>query len=190
MTEKKIPPLFGKYDVDDIVIEDRGLARYMNLDSRQIHQHARHANRRFKKANLSIIERLINNLMRTGPYTGKKMKAITVAKDAFEIIHKKTDENPIQVLVRAIENSAPREEATRLFLSGIYVPQAVDTAPLRRLDIALRNLGKGAISTSSGSKRSVEEALADEIMKASNDDPSSFAVNKKVEKERIAKSAR
>lgn len=190
MPEKKIPPLFDKYDADDIVIEDRGLARYMNLDSRQIHQHARHANRRFKKANLSIIERLINNLMRTGPYTGKKMKAINVVREAFAIIHEKTDENPIQVLVRAIENSAPREEATRLFLSGIYVPQAVDTAPLRRLDIALRNLGKGAIETSSGSTRSVEEALANELMTAANDDPSSYAVNKKVQKEQVAKSAR
>ena len=190
MVLETIPLLFEKYDVANLIIRDQGLARYINLESKQIHQHARHANRRFKKANLSIIERLINNMMRTERYTGKKTKAMKLVQEAFDIIHKKTDDNPIQVFVQAIENSAPREETTRLFLSGIYVPQAVDSAPLRRLDIALRNLSKGANSASMGSKKSIEQCLAEEIMKAAEDDPASFAVNKKGEVERIAKSAR
>jgi len=187
---ENLPPLFGKYEVSNIVIEDKGLARYMNLDTRKLHQHARHANRRFKKANLSIIERLINNMMRTERYTGKKTKAYNIVKGAFEIIHQKTKENPVQIFVKAIENAAPREETTRLFLSGIYIPQAVDSAPLRRLDIALRNICRGATSSTMGNKKSIESCLADEIIKAYKDDPSSFAVSKKGEMERIAKSAR
>jgi len=187
---ENLPPLFGKYDVTEVVIEDRGLARYMNLDTRKLHQHARHANRRFKKANLSIIERLINNMMRTERYTGKKTKAYRVVETAFDIIHKKTKENPVQIFIKAIENAAPREETTRLFLSVIYVPQAVDSAPLRRLDIALRNICRGATSSTMGNKKSIEDCLADEIIKAYKDDPSSFAVSKKGEIERIAKSAR
>jgi len=162
----------------------------MNLDTRKLHQHARHANRRFKKANLSIIERLINKMMRTERYTGKKTKAYKVVESAFDIIHQKTKENPVQIFVKAIENAAPREETTRLFLSGIYIPQAVDSSPLRRLDIALRNICRGATSSTMGNKKSVEACLADEIIKAYKDDPSSFAVNKKGEMERIAKSAR
>ena len=163
----------------------------MNLETRCIHQHARHANRRFKKANLSIIERLINNMMRTERYTGKKTKAINVVRGAFDFIHdKKKGENPVQVFIQAIENSAPREEITRLFLSGIHIPQAVDSSPLRRLDIALRNMSKGANSASLGSKKPIEQCLAEEIMKAAEDDPNSFAVSKKGEVERIAKSAR
>jgi len=185
-----MPPLFGKYDVSNLVIRDKGLAKYINLDTKKLHQHARHANKRFKKANLSLIERLINNMMRTERYTGKKIKAYNVVKNAFDIIHKKTKENPVQILIQAIENAAPREETTRLFLSGIYVPQAVDSAPLRRLDTALRNICRGAVSKTMKNKLSIEECLADEIIKASKDDPGSFAVMKKGEVERIAKSAR
>ncbi len=182
--------LFGKYDVDNIVVNDKGLATYMNLRADKLHTHGRHANRRFKKARLNLIERLVNNMMRTERYTGKKSKAIRVVKEAFDIIAKRTKENPVQVLVRAIENAAPREETTRLFLSGIYVPQAVDSAPLRRLDIALRNMCKGAVSKTMKNRKSIAECLADEIIAASRDETASFAINKKLEIERIAQSAR
>ncbi len=182
--------LFGKYEIGEIVIRDKGLAQYINLDVKKLHTHGRHANKRFKKANLSIIERLTNNLMRTEKYNGKKMKALKVVKESLDIIHQRTKENPLQILVRAIENSAPREETTRLFLSGIYVPQAVDSAPLRRLDIALRNLCKGAVNKTFKNKKSIAECLADEIIHAANDDAASFAVSKKLEIERIAQSAR
>ncbi len=182
--------LFGKYEVENIVIRDRGLAQYINLDPKRLHTHGRHANKRFKKANLSLIERLANNMMRTEKYTGKKSKALKVIREAFDIINKRTKENPLQVLVRAIENSAPREETTRLFLSGIYVPQAVDSAPLRRLDIALRNLCVGAINKTFKNRKSIAECLADEIIHAANDDAASYAVSKKLEIERIAQSAR
>ncbi len=182
--------LFGKYDVDNIEIQDKGLAQYMNLRADKLHTHGRHANRRFKKARLSLIERLANNMMRTERYTGKKTKAIKVIREAFDIINKRTTENPLQVLVRAIENAAPREETTRLFLSGIYVPQAVDSAPLRRLDIALRNICKGAVSKTMKNRKSIAECLAEEIIAASKDETASFAINKKLEIERIAQSAR
>lgn len=182
--------LFGKYDVENIVIRDMGLRQYINLDTKKLHTHGKHGNKRFKKASLSLIERLANNMMRTERYTGKKSKALNTIKKSFEIIEKRTKENPVQILIKAIENAAPREETTRLFLSGIYVPQAVDSATLRRLDIALRNICRGAISKTFRNKKSIAECLADEIIHASNDDASSFAVSKKLEIERIAQSAR
>ncbi|MBC7081374.1 MAG: 30S ribosomal protein S7 [Thermoplasmatales archaeon] len=182
--------LFGKYSLEDVVITDKGLAPYINLYADKLHTHGRHANRRFKKSNLSLIERFINNMMKTEKYTGKKLKAMKVVEEAFDIIHKKTKKNPVQVLIKAIENSAPREETTRLFLSGIYVPQAVDSAPLRRLDVALRNICLGAVNKTFKNKKRIEECLADEIISASNDDASSFAISKKLEVERIAESAR
>jgi small subunit ribosomal protein S7 len=182
--------LFGKYDIENIVINDRGLASYINLDVDYFHTHGRHANRRFKKANLSLIERLANNLMRTEQYSGKKTKALQAIRESFEIIEKKTKDNPVQVLIRAIENAAPREETTRLFLSGIYVPMAVDSAPLRRLDVVLRNICRGAVSKTFKSKKSLATCLAEEIINAAKDDAASFAVNKMLEIERIAQSAR
>lgn len=182
--------LFGKYEMDNIIIRDKGLERYIRLNEKKLHTHGKHANRRFKKANLSLIERLANDLMRTEQYNGKKTKAMQVIKQSFIFIEKKTKENPVQILIRALENAAPREETTRLFLSGIYVPMAVDSSPLRRLDIVLRNICKGAVSKTFKNKKSIAECLAEEIINASKDDAASFAVNKMLEIERIAKSAR
>jgi small subunit ribosomal protein S7 len=128
--------------------------------------------------------------MRTGRYQGKKSKSYKVVKDAFSIIEKRTKSNPIQVLVDAIENVAPREETTRLIYGGISVPKSVDIAPARRLDIAIRNICIGAISATRKNKKSMAECLAIEIINASRNDMTSFAMMKKDEVERIAVSAR
>lgn len=50
-------------------------------------------------------------------------------QEAFDIINKKTGQNPIQVLVNAVSNAGPREETVRLKYGGIAVPKSVDTAP-------------------------------------------------------------
>jgi small subunit ribosomal protein S7 len=176
--------------MDKIKVEDKGLERYINLDSENIYLGAVFANKMFAKSKVPLVERLINNLMRTENYNGKKNSAYKVVKSSFEIIEKRTKSNPIQVLVNAIENSAPKEETTRLRFGGISVPKAVDTAPQRRLDIALRNICKGVVNTSHKNKKGVEICLAEEIIKASKNDPSSFAVAKKNDIERVAKSAR
>ncbi|MEM2444307.1 MAG: 30S ribosomal protein S7, partial [Sulfolobales archaeon] len=113
-----------------------------------------------------------------------------IVKMAFELVHLKTGENPIQVLVRAIENVAPREETTRIMYGGIIYHVAVDVSPQRRVDIALKNLVDGAKSASFRSQKSIEECLADELVAAASNDPKSYAVAKKEEVERIALSSR
>ena len=112
------------------------------------------------------------------------------APPKFEIIATKTKKNPVQVLVEALENAAPREEITRLQFGGISVPKAVDVSPSRRLDIALRNIAKGTVDSSFKNKKPVEECLADELILASKADMNSFSVAKKEELERVASSAR
>ncbi len=183
--------VFGKYSTAEVVIEDAGLAKYIGLTSTIIpHSGGKHANRWFGKSNLSIVERLINNIMRTEKYTGKKLKAYKVVSDAFDIIAQKTKGNPIQALVEALQHAAPREEVTRLQFGGISVPKAVDISPQRRLDIAIRNLCSGVVAASTKNKKSIENCLADEIMLAAKGDITSFSVAKKEETERVAQSAR
>ncbi|MCJ7517846.1 MAG: 30S ribosomal protein S7 [Methanomassiliicoccales archaeon] len=183
--------LFGKYEMTDIAIRDGGLAKYMDLTPTAVpHSGGKHANRWFGKAKVSIVERLINNMMRTENFTGKKLKAYRAVKEAFGIIAEKTKKNPVQVLVAALENAAPREEITRLQFGGISVPKAVDISPSRRLDIAIRNITKGAVQASFKGKKSIEECLADELVLASKGDMNSFSVAKKEELERVASSAR
>ncbi|KQM12388.1 30S ribosomal protein S7 [Methanomassiliicoccales archaeon RumEn M1] len=183
--------LFGKYEMTGIGIRDGGLAKYIDLTPVSVpHTGGKHANRAFAKSKMSIVERLVNSMMRTEVYTGKKSKTIKVVRDAFEIVAAKTNKNPVQVLVEALENAAPREEITRLQFGGISVPKAVDISPARRLDIALRNIARGTVDASFKNKKSAEECLADELILASKGDMNSFSVAKKEELERVAQSAR
>jgi small subunit ribosomal protein S7 len=190
-----IPPdklkLFDRYDMSDIVVSDAGLARYINLDPVIVpHTGARHANRPFAKSKMNIVERLVNNMMRNENYTGKKTKTYRAVMQAFEIIESKTKKNPVQVFIDALENTTPREEVTRLKYGGVSVPKAVDISSSRRLDIALRNICKGAINASYKNTKPIEICLANEIIQAAKGDMNSFAVSKKEETERVAGSAR
>ena len=197
MAEKKVQscsmhffPSLEKYNADDVKVDDQGLERYINLDTENIYLGAVSANKMFAKSKIPVVERLINNIMRTKKYTGKKIKAYKIVRSSFDIIDKKTKKNPLQVLVNAIQNAAPKEEATRLRFGGILVPKAVDTSPQRRLDIAIRNISNGSVNTSHKNKKRMEQCLAEEIMKAADNDLNSFAVSKKNDMERVAKSAR
>ena len=189
------PPLkeelvFGRYNVRDVIVEDPGLSKMINLDPTYVpHSSARHANKPFSKSKISIVERLINSLMRTERYTGKKTKSYRIVYDAFRMIEDKKKENPIQTLVSAIENAAPREEVTRLKFGGISVPKSVDTSPSRRVDIALRNISNGTIKASHKNKKSVAVCLSEELIAASKGDLQSYSVSKRDEIERVAKSA-
>jgi small subunit ribosomal protein S7 len=185
------PKLFGKWDLKDVEIRDLGLKRYINLQPVYLpHTSARHANRPFAKTHVNLVERLINVMMKSEDYTGKKSKAYEAVKDAFDTINEKTKQNPVQILVRAIENAAPREEVTRLRYGGISVPKAVDVSPARRLDIALRNIATAANNASFKSPKPVHECLANELIRAAKGEMESAAIAKKEELERVAKSAR
>ena len=107
----------------------------------------------------------------------------------MEIINQRSKQNPLQVLVKAVENTAPREETTRIKYGGIGYQVAVDIAPQRRVDLAIGFLTKGALQSAFKRKRSLEECLADELLLAAEHDTRSFAIGKKEEKERIARSA-
>lgn len=206
-TERKSPLanygllLFGKYSWENIVIRDIGMAKYINLDPVVVpHSEGRLANAPFIKAKMNVVERLINALMKTGKigkktrqynnYSGKKSKAYKVVKKAFDIIYERTKTNPLQVLVDAIVNAAPREEITRLQYGGISVVKSVDSAPYRRVSVAIRNLALGAITATHKSTKPMEECLANEIILAAKGDMASFAVAKKEDTERIALSGR
>ncbi|MEM0372970.1 MAG: 30S ribosomal protein S7 [Sulfolobaceae archaeon] len=182
--------VFNKWSTN-VEIRDPSLKKYICVSPVYYpHSGGRHEHRRFGKAKVSIVERLINQLMRPGRNKGKKMLATNIVKMAFEIIHARTGQNPIQVLVRAIENAAPREEVTRIMYGGIVYYVAVDVSPQRRVDLALRHIVLGARGASFNNPKPIDEALAEEIIAAANNDPKSFAIRRKEEIERIALSSR
>jgi len=192
--------LFGKWSYDDVVVRDPGLRAYINLKPVYLpHTFGRHEKTRFGKANVPIVERLINRLLspgrekgtkKIGSMGGKKFTMMKMVKQAFEIIEMRTGENPIQVLVRALENAAPREETVEIRQGGVVRRYAVDISPQRRLDLALKFIVSGARRRALSSPLSIAECLAEEIIQASRNSPDSYAIKKKIEIERIAEASR
>lgn len=193
---------FNRWSGEGIAVTDPGLQNYISLEPRLIpNTYGREAKFRFWKSKYSIVERLINKVMvpghkskshkiSSGHICGKNVKTMNVVIKTFEIIEEKTKKNPIEVLVRAVENGAPREEIVAIEYGGARYPKAVESSPQRRIDIALRHITQGAYTKSFNSKKKIEQALADEIMNAANLKPESNVISKKNETERQADAAR
>ncbi len=196
--------LFGKWDTTGIEVMDPGLRQYINLEPVYIPIRARgkYAKKRFGKRKVHIVERLINKLMvpghegkkhrfTSGRCTGKTVNVMNIVRKAFEIIEKRTGKNPVEVLVRAIENAAPREEIVLIEIGGVRVPKAVDTSPQRRVDVALRWIAQGTYKKCYKQHLKAPEALAEEIIAAAENNPQrSYAIQKKIEIERQAAASR
>jgi len=186
-----LPPLFGKFSFEGIEVHDPGLLPYLYLHPIYApHSEGKLSGKPFMKTHMHLVERLANHLMKGGKFTGKKSKAVATVRKAFEELAQREGQNPLQMLVNAVENAAPREEVTRLQFGGISVPRAVDAAPSRRVAVAIRNLAQGAITASRKSTKPIHSCLATEIALAAKGDLTSFAVGRKEEVERVAQSAR
>ncbi|KAJ3289533.1 ribosomal protein S5 [Borealophlyctis nickersoniae] len=154
------------------------------------HTAGRYQIKRFRKAQCPIVERLANSMMMHGRNNGKKLMTVRIVKHAFEIIHLLTDQNPIQVLVDAIINTGPREDSTRIGSAGTVRRQAVDVSPLRRVNQAIWLLTTGAREAAFRNVKTIAECLADELINAAKGSSNSYAIKKKDELERVAKSNR
>ena len=183
--------VFGKWDASEVTCDDPGLAPYINLTTIGTpHSGGRHANAWFGKSKLSVIERFINNLMRTGKFSGKKQHCAKAYEDALDRIASTSGQNPLQKFIDAIVEAAPCEEITRIKVGAVSQPKAVDSSPSRRLDGALRNIAIGAASATAKSRRTLTEGIVAELSKAADGDVASYSVGKREEIERIAASAR
>lgn len=196
--------LFNKWTFDNVTVRDRTLENYINLKPIIIpHSAGRHEHRRFwKSTKVSILERFINRLLAPGFIgsrirgrkssfnSGKKGKLLTSIKNAFVLIELTTEQNPIQVFIDAIMNTTPREETTRIAMGGISYASAVDIAPQRRVDLALKYLSQAIAARSHSNEKLFEENLAQELILASQNSQESRAIKRKDEIERIAVSAR
>jgi len=201
---KKEVLLFNNWSFSDIHINDRTLENYINLKAIIVpHSAGRHEHKRFwKTSKVSVIERFSNRLLAPGfisgkirghkssYHSGKKAKLLKFIKNAFILIDLLTEQNPVQILVDAICNSAPREETTKIAMGGISYASAVDIAPQRRVDLAIKYLVQAIGARSHGNEKMFEENIAQELMLAASNSQESRAVKRKDEIERIAVSAR
>merc|ERR1711937_552791 len=193
-TEMPAIKLFGRWTTDDVQVTDISLTDYLACKDRYAkflpHTSGRYQIKRFRKAQCPIVERLVNSLMMHGRNNGKKLMTVRIVKHAFEIINLTTGENPIQILLQAIINSGPREDSTRIGRAGTVRRQAVDVSPLRRVNQAIWLLCTGAREAAFRNIKTIAECLADELINAAKGSSNSYAIKKKDELERVAKSNR
>lgn len=195
--------LFGRWSYNGVKVNDPGLERYINLKPVIIPRTCgRFSTKRFGKSKMNIVERLVN-LLNTPGHRGKKhvissarnvglwLKHLSIIEKVFEKLEKATKRNPIEVLVRAIENAALVEEIASYQLGGIIVRKAVVTAPQRRVDLALRFMVQAAYRKSFNKKSNIVDALFEEILGAYNNDANkSDAIREKFRIEKEAETSR
>lgn len=203
ITEKKPMEfkIFDMYDVSEIRVEDPGLKAVINISPRLVVKSQGRNVVKHGQTKVNIIERLVNRIAVAG-HRGKKHKIIfgagtgkftrnmRIVLDALKIVEAKTKTNPVAVLVKAIEHSAPRDEITVIEYGGARYPQAVDVSPIRRVNLAIKYLVHGASDKAFGKKKNITDALAEEIILAFEGNNESFALKKKNESEKQADSAR
>ena len=192
----------GRWDASEVQVNDDGLVRYINLENiASPRSKGRHSEKQFYKADVPLVERLLNrmyvaghsgkkHLISSGQNTGSSGRLWNVIEDSFEIIEEETGENPIQVLVDAIENSAPVEEVVTYQRGGARARKAVLVAPQRRVDLAVRLLVQGEYANRLTDSDTAAQTLAEEIMAAADGDNSVKAVREKERREREAEGAR
>ncbi len=196
--------LFNKWNVSEVNVSDVSLQPYINLSPVLVpRSHGRNIEKQFWKSKKNIVERLLNKLMVAG-HKGKKHwrtsnintgKTTTIYKiiiNSFNIIESKTKKNPVQVFVDALCKACPKEGIATIEYGGVRYPKAVDISPQRRIDLALRWISQGAYASSANAKtkKTIQQALADEIMLAAQRDQKSNCVTKTIELERQAAASR
>src|SRR3989344_4320300 len=192
--------LFNRWDTN-VPVNDPSLRGYINLEPKILPRSAGTQRGRFHKSRMHIVERLALKMSVSG-HTGKKHKltsgkfggnyntVIKSVEKALEIIEKKENKNPVEVLVKAIENAALREEVISYQLGSIMARESVITAPQRRVDKTLRFFAQAAYRKSFNKKKSLGESLAEELMAAYKNSADSFAIKEKERIEREASGAR
>ncbi len=193
---------FNRWTAEGVKVSDSGLQRYITLQPKIVPKTgSRYAGNRFHKSQTFIVERLATKLMNSGHKskkhfmssghnTGKKSHVLRIVEKALEKAELKLKQNPLAILVKAVENAAPREEVIAIEYGGARYPKAVDVSPQRRIDLALRYITQSAYVRSFNKKISVVDALADEIVNAALCSSKSVAISKKKDLERQAASSK
>jgi small subunit ribosomal protein S7 len=194
--------IFDRWSTKDVEVLDIGLKNYINLKPVIVPKTSGRHRQQFHRAKMNIVERLITKLMvpghrskrhriTSGRVVGKYSTNYKIVKDAFQKIENITKKNPVEVFVRAVENSALREEIANYQIGGIIVRKSVITSPQRRVDMALRNITQTSYKKSFGKKDKMSDVLANELVGAFNNDKNkSEAVAEKERIEREAEGAR
>lgn len=124
-----------------------------------------------------LVTKLINQIMRDG----KKGIAQTILYDAFEIVKEKTNQEPMDVFNKALENIKPALEVKSRRVGGANYQVPIEVRDDRKQALGLRWLVQYARLRGG---HSMAENLANEIIDAANE--TGGAVKKREDTHRMA----
>ena len=127
--------------------------------------------------NSKVITKLINQVM----LDGKRGTAQKIVYNAFDLIQEKTNENPMDVFGKAMENITPALEVKSRRVGGGNYQVPVEVRAERAQTLALRWLVN---ATRNRGGKSMAEKLCNEIVDASNETGAAF--KKKEDTHRMA----
>jgi small subunit ribosomal protein S7 len=113
------------------------------------------------KYNSKLVSRFIKTIMRDG----KKSLAESILYDSFDIIEKKTNESPLKVFEKALENAKPMIEVKSRRVGGSTYQVPTEIRPSRRTALGIRWIIGLARKRS---EKSMANKLAGELMDAAN----------------------
>ena len=108
-----------------------------------------------------VVTQLVNRVL----LDGKKTVAERIVYGALETVREKTDQDPVVVLKRALENIRPALEVRSRRVGGATYQVPVEVRPARQPTLALRWLTDFSRQRR---EKTMTERLANEIMDASN----------------------
>ncbi|MFT0762365.1 30S ribosomal protein S7 [Scrofimicrobium sp. R131] len=108
-----------------------------------------------------VVSQLVNRIL----LDGKKSTAERIVYGAMEIVAEKTEQDPLTVLKRALENIRPSLEVRSRRVGGATYQVPVEVRPSRATTLALRWL---VDFSRKRREKSMTERLANEIMDAAN----------------------
>ena len=111
--------------------------------------------------NSKVVTRTINAIM----LDGKKGTAQTILYSAFDIVKNETNQEPLEVFNKAIENISPLLEVKSRRIGGQNYQVPMEVRPERKQTLALRWLVKYARERKD---KTMDVKLAKEIIDASN----------------------
>ena len=111
--------------------------------------------------NSKLVTRLINKIM----LDGKKGVAQNILYNAFDIVEKKTGQQPMEVFEKALDNVMPELELKLRRVGGANYQVPVEVSDEKRLTLGLRWIVNYSRLRS---EKTMEQRLAAEIIDASN----------------------
>ncbi|MCW5699766.1 MAG: 30S ribosomal protein S7 [Rhodospirillales bacterium] len=124
-----------------------------------------------------VLTKFTNGLM----LEGRKSVAERIVYGAFDVIEKKTHQDPLKVFHEAIENVKPQVEVRSRRVGGATYQVPVEVRPMRRQSLAIRWL---VDISRKRSENTMVERLAGELMDAANS--RGAAVKKREDTHRMA----